>query len=203
MLRRAEQSTGETRLFNSIHFPKLTPNSRANTAIADGWDRISDSISLPSLSSDIRSHCTQLHIISRTSCKNCYYVMGLCSHFWSPFCLMNTKYLNGPRIMLRMKLTPTAQADIRTVSWPHSTPTKALGLASSCIRGGLDWILGKISLLKEWSGIGTGCPGKWWSHHPWRGSKTVWMWHFKTWFNRYGGDGLTVGLDDLRGLFQP
>jgi len=21
---------------------------------------------------------------------------------------------------------------------------------------------------EEWSGIGTGCPGKWWSHHPWR-----------------------------------
>ena len=33
-------------------------------------------------------------------------------------------------------------------------------------RGGLDWILGKISLLKEWSGIGTGCPGQWWRHHP-------------------------------------
>jgi len=23
-------------------------------------------------------------------------------------------------------------------------------------------------LLKERSGIGIGCPGKWWSHHPWR-----------------------------------
>ena len=32
-------------------------------------------------------------------------------------------------------------------------------------------ILGKFSFLKEWSGIGTGCPGKWWSHHPWRCSK--------------------------------
>ena len=28
--------------------------------------------------------------------------------------------------------------------------------------------LGRISLLKEWSGIGTGYPGMWWSHHPWR-----------------------------------
>jgi len=44
---------------------------------------------------------------------------------------------------------------------------------ASCVMGGLDWILGKISLLKEWSGIGTGCPGKWWSHHPWRHSKHV------------------------------
>jgi len=25
------------------------------------------------------------------------------------------------------------------------------------------------------SGIGTGCPGQWWSHHPWRCSKNVWM----------------------------
>jgi len=45
--------------------------------------------------------------------------------------------------------------------------------ASSCIRGGSDWILGKISLLNEWSGIGTGCPVKWWSHHPWRCSKNT------------------------------
>jgi len=28
-----------------------------------------------------------------------------------------------------------------------------------------------MSLLKEWSGIGAGCPGWWWSPHPWRGSK--------------------------------
>ena len=46
-------------------------------------------------------------------------------------------------------------------------------MASSCISGGLDWILGKISLLKEWSRIETGCPGQWWSHHPWRCSNNV------------------------------
>jgi len=22
-----------------------------------------------------------------------------------------------------------------------------------------------------WSGVGSGCPGYWWSHHPWRCSK--------------------------------
>jgi len=70
-------------------------------------------------------------------------------------------------------------------------------------QGRLDWILGIISLLKAWSGIGPGCPGRWWSPHPWRGSKTVWMWHFRTCFSRRGGVGVTVGLDDLRGLFQP
>jgi len=39
-------------------------------------------------------------------------------------------------------------------------------MASSCVRGGSDWILGKISLLKEWSGIGPGCPGQQWGPHP-------------------------------------
>jgi len=29
------------------------------------------------------------------------------------------------------------------------------------------------------------------------------MWHFGMWFSRCGGVGLIVGLDDLRGLFQP
>jgi len=40
-------------------------------------------------------------------------------------------------------------------------------------QGGLGWLLGKISLLREWSGIATSCPGRWWSHHPWRCSKNV------------------------------
>jgi len=76
-------------------------------------------------------------------------------------------------------------------------------MASSCVRGGLDEILGKISLLKEWSGIGTGCPGRWLSPHPWRCSKNLLMWHFRIWLSRHGGVGLMVGPDDLRGLFQP
>jgi len=32
--------------------------------------------------------------------------------------------------------------------------------------------------------------------------KNMWMWHFRTWFSRRGGVGLTVGLD-LGGLFRP
>jgi len=76
-------------------------------------------------------------------------------------------------------------------------------MASSCVRGRLDGTLGKISLLKDWSGIGPGCSGQWWSPHPWRGSKTMWMWHFRTWFSRRGGVVWMVGLHDLRGLFQP
>ena len=76
-------------------------------------------------------------------------------------------------------------------------------MASGCVRGGSDGTPGKISLLKEWSGLGPGCPGQWGSPHPWRGSKTVWMWPLGTWVSRHGGVGLAVGLDDLRGLFQP
>ena len=59
-----------------------------------------------------------------------------------------------------------------------------------------------MSVLREWSGLGPGCPGQWGSPHPWRGSNTVWMWPLGTWFSRHGGVGVTVGLD-LRGLFQP
>jgi len=29
-----------------------------------------------------------------------------------------------------------------------------------CVSRGFDWILGNVYLLKEWSGIGTGCPGR-------------------------------------------
>jgi len=46
-------------------------------------------------------------------------------------------------------------------------------MALSCVRGGFDWILGKSSLLTEWSGVERGCPGQWWSLHPWRCSKNM------------------------------
>jgi len=29
------------------------------------------------------------------------------------------------------------------------------------------------------------------------------MWHRGTWVSGHGGDGLMVGFDDIRGLFQP
>lgn len=41
-------------------------------------------------------------------------------------------------------------------------------MASRCARAGLQWILRKNS-------SGKGCPGQWWSHHPSRHSKNVWM----------------------------
>jgi len=40
-------------------------------------------------------------------------------------------------------------------------------------QGRLRLNLGKIYLLKEWSGIGIGSPEKWLSHHPWRCLKNM------------------------------
>ena len=77
------------------------------------------------------------------------------------------------------------------------------GMTSSCVRRGSGWIRGKIYSQTEWWGSGTGCPGRWWGHHPWGYSRTVWMWHWGTWLSGHGGHGLMVGLDGLRGLFQP
>lgn len=72
----------------------------------------------------------------------------------------------------------------------------------SCTVGGYVWILGKISSLKGLERVGTGCPGKWLIHHPWRFFKK--MWHTGLWFSGgLGGAGLMVGLDSLKGLFQP
>jgi len=54
-------------------------------------------------------------------------------------------------------------------SAPQEPATGRVAMASSCVRGGSDWILGKISFLRKWSGVGPGCPGQWRSPHPWRG----------------------------------
>lgn len=50
-------------------------------------------------------------------------------------------------------------------------------MASSCIRGGLNWKSGRIPLQKGWSG----CPWRWWNLHLWRYSRH-WMWHLGTQF---------------------
>ena len=52
--------------------------------------------------------------------------------------------------------------------------------------------------------VGTGCPGKWLTHHPWTYYKYMYMWCLGTWFS--GGLGsirFMVGLSDLQGFFQP
>jgi len=53
------------------------------------------------------------------------------------------------------------------------TSDRTRGNGLHCTRGGLDWILGKISSSKGLSNIATGCPGKWLSHHPWRHLKDM------------------------------
>ena len=41
------------------------------------------------------------------------------------------------------------------------TGDRTRGNASSCTRGDLGWTLGNTTSLKEWSGSGMGCPGRW------------------------------------------
>jgi len=45
------------------------------------------------------------------------------------------------------------------------------------------WTLGTTTPLKEWSGIGMGCPGRWWSHRSWRCSRNIWTLCWRTWFS--------------------
>lgn len=75
-------------------------------------------------------------------------------------------------------------------------------IASRCTRGGLDWVLGGISSWEGWIGAGTGFPGKWWSHCPWKRIRDMWIWWLAKWFS--GGLGsvrLMVRLDYLKDLF--
>jgi len=44
-----------------------------------------------------------------------------------------------------------------------------------CVRGGFRLDIRKTS-LEECSSTGTGCPGKWWSHCPWKFSRKEQMW---------------------------
>ncbi|GAB0176145.1 hypothetical protein GRJ2_000079700 [Grus japonensis] len=53
------------------------------------------------------------------------------------------------------------------------TSDRTRGIGLKLCWGGLDWILGKFSSLKGLSVIGTGCPWKWLSRHPWRYLKDV------------------------------
>jgi len=64
-------------------------------------------------------------------------------------------------------------------------------------------VLGNIPSQKEWWRSGTGCAGRWWSHCPWRHSRTVQMWHWGTHLAVWCCWVLTVGLNNLSSLFQP
>ena len=76
-------------------------------------------------------------------------------------------------------------------------------MATSCIRGGLNWILGKITSMKELQCTGTACPGKWLRHHPWRYLKNLQMQCLGPWFSG-GIDSVRLmdGVVDHEGLLQ-
>lgn len=45
-----------------------------------------------------------------------------------------------------------------------------------------DWVLEKKFSLWEWSGIGICCSGRWWNHHLWKCSRSMWLWPLRLWF---------------------
>lgn len=47
----------------------------------------------------------------------------------------------------------------------------AEGAGASARRKGVSGGTFPFSWVKEWSGIGTGCAGKFWNHHPWKHSE--------------------------------
>jgi len=77
--------------------------------------------------------------------------------------------------------------DVMVIPWCNLRPSR---------------VSGNISSLKEWSSIGTGCPRKRGSAYSWRHSRNMQMLHLGTQLIGHGDDGLTVGLDNLTGLFQ-
>jgi len=83
-------------------------------------------------------------------------------------------------------------SQVTAIGWEQMTLSFA--------QGGWGRILEPISSQKEQWDIGTGCLGKWWSHHLWKCWRAMQIWH---WVSGHGGNGLAGGLDDCSGLFQP
>lgn len=87
-----------------------------------------------------------------------------------------------------------------SASSPASLAIKARGNDLKLRQGRLRR-LRKIS-SPEHGEVSIGCPGSWWSHHPWRYSRKGLMYLLGTWFTGHGDDGLAIGLD-LSSFFQP
>ena len=73
----------------------------------------------------------------------------------------------------------------------HRGPTEGAVSVLTLFKGGS----GGRPAGREWSGIGTGCPRKWWGHVP-GGVQELWTWLM----GMVGWVG--VGRGDLSGLFQ-
>lgn len=56
-------------------------------------------------------------------------------------------------------------------------------------QGGSGWILGKVYSVQEWSGIGRGYPGQYWSACPWMCSKNEWTLGVAQLLMRFSGRG--------------
>lgn len=122
---------------------------------------------------------------------------------WGSWACLAWRRLRGDLITLYMHLARgCSEVGVSLFCHVCSERTRGNGLKLRQGRFRLDTI-NKNSLL-GWSGFGIGCPGRWWSHHPWRGSRGVWIWLWVMWFRGYSGiAGWTAGLDVLEGPFQP
>ena len=74
----------------------------------------------------------------------------------------------GDLITLCSHLKGGCEVGDRLCSHKTSNKTRGNGLKLQGGEGGSGWMLRKISSLKEWSGAGMDCPGRWGSHRPWR-----------------------------------
>ena len=145
--------------------------SKLQTRLPQGWDKNSSSEGLwePGVLVVQKVFRRRVYRISLKGLENKSYEeqlreVGLFS--------LEKRRLRGDLIALNNYLKGGC-SDVGVCLFSEVSSDRTRGNGLKLHHGRLDWILGKISLLKEWSGIGTGCPGQWWSPYPWRGSKTV------------------------------